>query len=103
MVKLIVLYPQPADVEKFDKDYQAHLQLAHEKTGIPVDTKPYTVTKLLPISTGLTNFYLMFIMPFNSQEELQASMSSPAMQEIAADADRISTGGPPIMMIGNED
>jgi uncharacterized protein (TIGR02118 family) len=103
MVKLIVLYPQPSDIEKFEKDYQAHLRLAHEKTGIPVDVKPYTVTKMLPISPGSPHFYQMFAMPFNSLEELQAAMSSPEMQEVAADAERISTGGPPIMMIGNDD
>jgi hypothetical protein len=39
----------------------------------------------------------------NSPEELQAAMSSQGMQEVGADAQRISTGGAPIIMIGNED
>ena len=103
MVKLIVLYPLPADVEKFDSDYQAHLQLTHEKMGIPVDVKPYTVTKLSPLQEGSPHFYLMFALPFASVEELQAALATPPMQEVGADAHRISTGGPPVIMIGSED
>lgn len=102
MLKLIVLYPQPSEIEQFEKDYQAHLRLLHEKTGIPGDVKPYTVTKMLPTPTGLPQFYQMFSMPFNSPEELQAAMASQGMQEVGADANRISTGGLPIIMIGNE-
>ena len=103
MLKLIVLYPQPADIKKFEKDYQDHLLLFHEKTGIPKDVKPYKVTKMLPTPDETPQFYQMFSMYFNSTEELQAAMSSPGMQEIGADAARISTGGMPVMMIGNED
>jgi hypothetical protein len=36
-------------------------------------------------------------------EILQAAMSSPAMQEVAADANRISTGGPITVLIGNQE
>jgi uncharacterized protein (TIGR02118 family) len=103
MVKLIVLYPPPADVEKFDGDYQVHLQLTNEKMGIPADAKPYTVTKLSPLQEGSPYFYQMFALPFASMEELQAALANPSMQELGADAHRISSGGPPVMMIGNED
>jgi len=40
-------------------------------------------------------------MPFESMEILQAAMSLQAMQEVAADANRISTGGPITVLIGN--
>jgi uncharacterized protein (TIGR02118 family) len=103
MLKLVVLYPQPTDTEKFDKDYQAHIRLFHEKMGIPESVKPYKITKMVPMPTGLPPFYLMFSMPFNSPEELQGAMASPQMQEVAADAQRISTGGPLAVLIGNED
>ena len=103
MLKLIALYPQPADVEKFERDYANHILLLHEKMGIPKDVKPYNVTKMLPTPTGQPNFYKMFSMPFNSAEELQEAMSSQGMQEVAADAVRISSGGPPEIMIGNEE
>lgn len=40
-------------------------------------------------------------MPFESMEILQGAMSSPAMQEVAADANKICTGGPITVLIGN--
>lgn len=103
MPKLIVLYPQPTDAEQFEKDYQAHMVFFNEKTGLPENAKPYTITKMLNTPTGPAAFYQQFSMPFSSMEELQAAMSSPGMQEIGADAQRISTGGPLVIMIGNDE
>jgi len=103
MLKIIVLYPQPSDTAKFEKDYEAHLRLLHEKTGIPINVKPYKITKMLPTPAGLPQFYKMFSMPFSSLEELQATMSTQAMQDVAKDAQRISTGGLPVTMVGDED
>ncbi len=103
MLKLLVLYPQPTDVAQFEADYVKHLELLHEKAGIPADVKPYTVTKLLPTPEGAPPYYQLFAMPFESPEALQATMASAAMQEVGADAARISTGGAPVFLIGNEE
>ena len=103
MLKLLVLYPQPVDVQQFEADYVAHLELLHEKAGIPADVKPYTVTKMLPTPEGMPPFYQLFSLPFESPEALQAAMSSAGMQEVGADAARISTGGAPLILVGNED
>lgn len=103
MIHLIVLYPQPTNVKQFEADYAKHEVLLHEKTGIPADARPYTVTKFLPTPDGPAAFYLMFSMPFESAEALQAAMSSAGMQEVAADANRISSGGAPIIMVGNQE
>ena len=102
MLKLIVLYPQATDVQQFEADYVKHLALLHEKAGIPADIKPYTITKMLPTPEGVPPFYQMFSMPFESPEALQATMASAGMQEVGADAARISTGGSPIILIGHE-
>jgi uncharacterized protein (TIGR02118 family) len=101
MLQLMVIYPHPADVEQFEADYVKHLALLHEKAGIPATVKPYTVTKFLPTPDGPPPFYQMFTMPFESPEALQAAMSSPGMQEVGADGNRISTGGPITVLIGN--
>ncbi len=103
MLKLIVLYPQPADVEKFEADYADHLRLLHQKTGIPANVKPYTVSNFLPTPQGISPYYKMFTMPFDSPEALQATMSSSGMQDVAADANRISTGGAITVLIASED
>lgn len=101
MIKLMVLYPQPADTQQFDADYVKHTALVHEKTGIPTTVKPYMITRFLPTPEGAPPFYLMFTLPFESPEALQAMMSSEGMQELGADANRISTGGPITVLIGN--
>ena len=101
MLQLMVLYPQPTDVQEFENAYASHLVLLHEKTGIPSTVKPYTVTKFLPTPEGTPPFFQMFTLPFESPEALQAVMSSTGMQEVAADANRISTGGAPTILIGN--
>ena len=102
MLQLLALYPQPADVQQFEAAYTNHLVLLHEKTGIPTTAKPYVVTKFLPTPEGIPPFFQMFTMPFESAEALQATMSSAGMQEVAADAIRISTGGAPTILIGSE-
>lgn len=101
MLQLTVLYPQPSDVAQFEADYAEHLALLHEKAGIPTTVKPYTVTKFMPTPDGAPTFYQMFTLPFESLEALQATMASAAMQEVGADAYRISTGGAPVFLVGS--
>lgn len=101
MVQLVVLYPQPTNVAEFDAAYVTHVALLHEKTGIPTSEKPYTVTKFNSSADNLSAYYQMFMMPFESQEALDATLASSGMQEVAADAGRISTGGAPIFLFGN--
>lgn len=102
MINLIVLYPWPKDDKQFEGDYGNHLYLLHDKMGIPRDAKPYTITKFLRDTAEKPAYYQMFTLPFDSMEALNAAMTSPAMQEVAADANRISTGGAPVILIGRE-
>ena len=41
MLQLMVLYPQPADVQQFEEEYTKHIAFFHEKMGIPTTVKPY--------------------------------------------------------------
>lgn len=99
-VRLVVLYPRPTDAARFDRDYQEHLRLLHKKMGIPEAAKPYTVTRFVETPMGKPAFHQMFSMPFPSMQALNEAMNSPAMQELGADAARISTGGAPVTLIG---
>ncbi|GAB2677144.1 EthD family reductase [Aliiglaciecola sp. 3_MG-2023] len=101
-VKLVVLYPQPTDAAQFDTDYLAHLSMLHEKMNIPLEHKPYTVTKFVSPPDIPAPYYQMFSMPFPSAEELQQTMGSVEMQEVAGDAVRISSGGAPVILVGND-
>ena len=97
---LYALYPQPTDAARFEADYQAHIALFHEKTGIPVEAAPNTVTKFAPGPEGPAPFYQMFAMPFPSAEALEQALADPGFQEVAADAVRISSGGAPLILVG---
>ncbi len=100
-VKLMVLYPQPTDVAKFDSDYSEHLKLLHEKANIPDDAPlPYTITKFLPSPDGPAAYYQLFTLYFPSAEALQAARSG--LGEVAADAVRISSGGAPVVLVGGD-
>jgi len=99
-VTLHVLYPYPLDTEKFDRDYLAHLRLLDARMQIPEDARPYQVTRFVDLPQGKPAFYQMFAMPFPSAEALQQAMGSKEMQEVAADAARISTGGAPVILVG---
>lgn len=102
-VKLMVLYPQPNNVAQFELDYQAHLALFHEKMGIPKDVRDYTVTKMHDSPAGPAAYYQMFSFTFPSIDALQQTLASPEMQAVAADANRISSGGQPVMLVGHDE
>jgi uncharacterized protein (TIGR02118 family) len=102
MLQLTVLYPQPTDVQKFEEEYVKHKAFFHEKTGIPPNDKSYTMVKFLPSPEGPPPFHRMFTQTFESPEALDKTMASPEMQAVAADAHRISSGGAPTMLVGNQ-
>ncbi|MEL6613020.1 MAG: EthD family reductase [Bacteroidota bacterium] len=99
-IKLMVMYPQPTDVAQFEADYDAHLLLLREKLAIPEGTQPYTVTRFLSPPDGSAPYYQLFTMTFASPEALQEARGTQGMQEVAADAARISSGGPPVVLVG---
>lgn len=100
-VKLMVLYPQPADVAQFERDYADHLKLLHQKANIPDGAPlPYTITKFAPTPDGPPPYYQLFTMYYPSAEALQQARGN--LQEVAADAVRISSGGAPVVLIGSE-
>ncbi len=101
-IKLMVLYPQPTDLNQFECDYQKHLELFHQKMNIPTDEKPYEITKMVSTPAGPSPYYQMFSISFPSAEVLEQTLASIEMQEIAADANRISSGGNPVILVGSE-
>ena len=101
-VKLMVLYPIPTDANQFEKAYREHIALLHKKMNIPVDARPYTITKMHSDPDSPALYYQMFTMPFPSAEALQQTLNSPEMQEVAGDAVRISSGGAPVILIGSD-
>ena len=100
-VKMIVAYPQPQDASVFDAVYQnEHVPLAVAK----LEGKTRIVaTKVLGSPQGKPAFYCIAEVHFPSMEALQSCARSQGGQETLAHAAQISTGGPPVVMIAEED
>lgn len=100
MVKVVVLYPHPKDKVKFERDYtQEHLPMAMAKLQGARRAKLTTFTNA---PDGTPTYYRMAEIYFDSMKDLTECLASPGGQETAAHAVRISTGGPPVFMIGEE-
>jgi uncharacterized protein (TIGR02118 family) len=100
-IKLIVAYPQPTDTSAFEEVYaQEHVPMAianlHGKTKI-------VATKVLPSPEGESPFYRVAEVHFPSLEALQKCAESAGGKQTMANAVKISSGGPPVILIAEEE
>jgi uncharacterized protein (TIGR02118 family) len=101
MPKLIVLYPPPADASIFERRYHAeHAPMVVR--GIP-GLKKFVAAQVLGAPAGAALYQRVAELYFDSIESLQAAMASPGGQAAVAHATEISTGGPPIVLIAEDD
>lgn len=100
-VKFVVIYPRPKDINAFEKAYKdEHVPMAVQNlTG---KTK-FVATKIVGAPQGTPPFHRMAEIYFPSMEALQACAASPGAKETLAHAVFISSGGPPIFMIAEEE
>ena len=101
-IKLIVAYPQPTDVEAFEKIYmEEHVPMAIEQ--LAGKTK-IVATKTLATPGGETPpFYRIAEVHFPSMEVLEACAASEGGKTTIGHAIEISSGGAPTIMIAEED
>jgi uncharacterized protein (TIGR02118 family) len=96
-----VAYPRPLDVEAFDKVYfEEHVPLAVKK--LSGKTK-IVATKILGSPQGAPAFYRVAEIYFPSMSALEACTASAGGKEALDHAAKISTGGPPVIMIAEEE
>jgi len=102
MPKLIVLYPPPADAAIFERRYRSeHAPMVLEK--IP-GLKKFVAAHVLGTPAGTAAPYQRVAeLYFDSLESLQAAMASGGGQAAVAHAMEISTGGPPVVLIAEDD
>jgi uncharacterized protein (TIGR02118 family) len=100
-VKLIVAYPPPTDAETFEKVYnEEHVPLAVAK----LDGKTRMVaTRIIGSPQGAPMFYRVAEVHFSSLAALEACAGSSGGQEVLRHATKISSGGPPVIMIAEEE
>ena len=99
-VKLMVMYPTPKDIPTFEHVYQdEHVPMAVKK--LAGKTK-LVATKVQGSPQGKAAFYRIAEVHFPSLEALQACAASAGGQDTLAHAAKISTGGPPVILIAEE-
>ena len=100
-VRLVVIYPRPADIDKFERDYnEQHLPMAAQK--IPGKTKFVTAKVLGTASGDPAPFHRIAEVHFPSMQALQEAAGTQGAQAAIAHAKAISTGGPPIFLVMDE-
>jgi uncharacterized protein (TIGR02118 family) len=100
-VKLIVMYPTPADVEAFEKVYQEeHVPMAVEKLA---GKTRFVATRVMASPQGKPAFYRIAEAYFPDLGALQACAASDGGKATLAHAAKISSGGPPVVLIAEEE
>lgn len=101
-IKVVVIYPRPTDADAFEKAYlEEHVPLAASKIK---GMSRFSATKVLGTPDGSeAPFSRIAELYFPSMEALQRSVASSGTQEAVVHAIAISTGGPPIVLIAEEE
>jgi len=101
MPKLIVLYPRPVDPEVFERRYRdEHVPMVHK--NIAGLTK-FVAARVLGTPAGPAPHARVAELYFASMTALQAAMASTGGQTTVGHAMEISTGGPPLVLIAEDD
>jgi uncharacterized protein (TIGR02118 family) len=90
MIRLVVLFGQPADVDAFNAHYfDVHLALANKIPGV----RRNDVSLLSSADDSPAPFHLMAELYFDDRRALQAAITGPEAQAGAADVGNFATGG----------
>lgn len=101
-VKLTVMYPTPTDIEAFERAYtEEHLPLVAQKMA--GHTKFVATRVLAAVGEEQPPFHRIAEFYYPSGAELEEALASEGTQETAAHAASISTGGPPVILVGEEE
>lgn len=96
MIKLTVLYGPPTNAEEFENYYtNAHLPIAAKMKGVD----RLELTRFVAGPDGiLPAYYRMAELYFPTEEQMQATMSSPEGEATVADLPNFATGGVTVLM-----
>ena len=100
-VKIVVLYPRPTDEEAFEEAYRnEHIPMAEKKFK---GMSRLVLTKVQSSPQGSVNAYRIAEVHFTSMEDLNKCLESKDGQEVVAHAAKISSGGPPLLLVCQEE
>lgn len=101
--KIVVLYPAPKDMNEFERAYgQEHVPMVSTQNFKGM--KSFTASKIVGTPDGSAPpFHRMAELHFSSMADLKAAAGSPTAQPVVAHAFSISSGGPPVVLIVEEE
>jgi uncharacterized protein (TIGR02118 family) len=100
-VKVVVIYPQPQDEQAFEKTYLTeHAPMVEGKLK---GRTRLVLTKVTGSPQGKIAAYRMAEAYFSTMDDLQKCIESDGGKEVIAHAQTISSGGPPLILICEEE
>ncbi|MDQ1367761.1 MAG: hypothetical protein QOF20_114 [Acidimicrobiaceae bacterium] len=100
MVRFLVLYDTPQDVEAFDRHYrEVHIPLARKLPGL----RRYTVSRAPSAIRGGEPYYLIAELDWDDIAALQRAFQSPEGKQTADDVSKLATSGVRSMVFELED
>jgi len=100
-VKIVVIYPRPQDPDAFEQVYHdEHMPMAEGKLK---GMTRFVATKVVGSPQGKVAAYRIAEAYFSTMEDLNKVLESDAGKEVVEHATKISTGGPPILLICEEE
>jgi uncharacterized protein (TIGR02118 family) len=100
-VKIVVIYPRPQNEEAFEKAYKdEHLPMAEEKLK---GMNRLVATKVLSSPQGKVAAYRIAEVHFPTMDDLNKCLESDGGKAVVEHATKISTGGPPILLVCEEE
>ena len=100
-VKVVVIYPRPQDEQGFETTYlEQHVPLVEQKLK---GMTRLVLTKVTGSPQGKVSAFRIAEMYFSSMSDLNACIESDAGKEVIAHAQAISSGGPPLFLICEEE
>jgi len=99
-VKIVLIYPRPQDEAAFEKAYKdEHLPMAEQKLK---GMTRLVATKVLSSPQGKITAYRIAEVHFSSMDDLNKCLESDSGKEFVEHGVKISTGGPPLMLLCEE-
>jgi uncharacterized protein (TIGR02118 family) len=99
--KLVLIYPRPQDEAEFERVYRdVHLPMVEEKLK---GLNRFVSAKVVGSPQGQTRTYRIAEVHFSNLPALQDCMDSEGCKQVIEHAISISSGGPPIVLVCNEE
>jgi len=100
-VKIVIIYPRPQDIEAFEQSYlNEHVPMLEEKLK---GMTRLVLTKVTGSPQGKVIAYRLAEVHFSNLDDLNKCIESDGGKEWIAHAGQISTGGPPIVLVCEEE